>query len=595
MQVINNVHQQFADYFPSPALKPYLYLLSKKLSEGHICIDINEIDKNDLIAAGYQEIISKEKIQTDSLVSNGDYTTPFVLLNDQLYLQRYFNYETIILNRINEFIEKEAQQKEEKLATLNAHTPFIKELFKETTEAYKNITNWQMAAVITALINNFTIITGGPGTGKTTTVAKILSILYTINPHLKVALTAPTGKAAARMKESLENAEAVSFELKGKFKSLVPATIHRLLGYIKNSPHFKSNKENPLPYDIVIADESSMIDVALFAKLLSAIGPETKLILLGDKDQLASVEAGSLFGDLCQAQAKLNLMSTARYAFINSFTDEKGQMLGNENINDITSHPLFEHIIELKFSRRFKNDEGIGKFSKAIINNDASSINGFFSNKDEQVFIDTNYSEEIFKNFVLGYEEYINEIDIKKALILINKLRVLCAVREGQQGLYAINKNIEKFLEEKQLIKVNSDFYINRLIMVTSNNAELGLFNGDIGIIRKVGNDLPKAWFQSGEGEIKSVLPGYISNAETVFAMTIHKSQGSEFNKVLVILPKGEDTKILTRELLYTAVTRAKEKVFVQGSEALILKTANAFVERGSGIINRFKQKALRK
>ena len=126
--------------------------------------------------------------------------------------------------------------------------------------------------------------------------------------------------------------------------------------------------------------------------------------------------------------------------------------------------------------------------------------------------------------------------------------------------------------------------------MVTSNNAELGLFNGDIGIIRKDENGVPRAWFQSGEGEIKSVLPGYISNAETVFAMTIHKSQGSEFNKVLVVLPKGEDSKILTRELLYTAVTRAKENVIVQGSEALILKTADAFVERGSGIIGRFKQ-----
>lgn len=589
MQVINDVHQQFADYFPSPALKPYLYLLSKKLSEGHICIDINKINHNELTAAGYQDVMPIEKIQSDKLVSDGNIITPFVLLNDQLYLHRYFNYETIILNRIAAFIEKEQELRTEKLSNLKLHAPFIKELFKEKNEAYKNVTNWQMAAVITALVNNFTIITGGPGTGKTTTVAKILSILYSFNPLLKVALTAPTGKAAARMKESLENADAVSADIKEKFKNLIPATIHRLLGFVKNSPNFKSNEGNPLHYDVVIADESSMIDVALFAKLLSAIGPDTKLILLGDKDQLASVEAGSLFGDLCLAQSKLNLMNAERLMLINSFTDEMGQRIGDENIDNNTTHPLFEHIIELQFSRRFKNDEGIGKFSKAIINNKEEAIKDFFTNTDKQVFIDAAYSEEKFKEFVLGYKAFTEETDIKKALVLINNLRVLCAVREGEQGLYAINKKIEKILEAEGLIKVTNDFYINRLIMVTSNNAELGLFNGDIGIIRKDENGVPRAWFQSGEGEIKSVLPGYISNAETVFAMTIHKSQGSEFNKVLVILPKREDSKILTRELLYTAVTRARENVIVQGSEALILKTAAAFVERGSGIIDRFK------
>ena len=590
MQVINDVHQQFADYFPSPALKPYLYLLSKKLSEGHICIDINKINQHELLAAGYQDVTPIEKIQAGNLVSDGNIITPFVLLNKQLYLHRYFNYETIILNRIEAFIKKEQEQREDKLTILKAHLPFIKELFKEKNEAYKNVTNWQMAAVITALVNNFTIITGGPGTGKTTTVAKILSILYSLNPLLKVVLTAPTGKAAARMKESLENADVVSTDIKDKFKSLEPTTIHRLLGYIKNSPNFKSNTENPLYYDVVIADESSMIDMALFAKLLLAIGPDTKLILLGDKDQLASVEAGSLFGDLCLAQSKLNLMSEERLTLINSFTDEIGQRIGYENIDNNASHPLFEHIIELKFSRRFKDDEGIGKFSKAIIYNREVAIKDFFLNTDDQVMIDTAYSEEIFKKFVLGYKAFTEERDIKKALGLINNLRVLCAVREGDQGLYAINKKIEKLLEGEGLIKVSSDFYLNRLIMVTSNNAELGLFNGDIGIIRNDDKGVTRAWFQSGEGEIKSVLPGYISNAETVFAMTIHKSQGSEFNKVLVVLPKGEDSKILTRELLYTAVTRAKENVIVQGSEALILKTADAFVERGSGIIGRFKQ-----
>jgi len=589
MKVINDVHQQFAEYFPSKQLAPYLYLLSKKLSEGHICIDISSVDKIACSEPGYTSFLTKEKLLAESLISNGDTIAPFILLNERLYLQRYFNYESIILNRIKEFVETESAQLENKLQNLEIHKAFIKSLFENTSNETKQGIKWQLAAVINALVNNFTIITGGPGTGKTTTVAKILSILYTINPNLKVALTAPTGKAAARMKESLENAKDLSPDIKSIFETLQPATIHRLLGVIKNSPHFKINRDNLLNYDVVIADESSMIDVALFAKLLSAIGPNTKLILLGDKDQLASVEAGSMFGDLCEAQLKLNLMSTERAKLINAFMQATDQEISTENIDNKSTHPLFQHIIELQHSHRFNDDKGIGKFSKAIINNQASAIKEFFENTDDQVTIDATYDDNLFDQFISGYKTFILEEDTYKVLEKINELRVLCAVREGEQGLYAINNKIEKYLHLNKLINLTSDFYENRLIMITSNNKELGLFNGDIGIIRRDANGALKAWFQDGKDKIKSVLPGYISDVETVFAMTIHKSQGSEFNKVLVVLPKGEDIKLLTRELLYTAVTRAKENVLVQGSEALILETANAKVERGSGIIERFK------
>jgi len=589
MKVINDVHQQFAEYFPSKQLAPYLYLLSKKLSEGHICIDISSVDKIACSEPGYTSFLTKEKLLAESLISNGDTIAPFILLNERLYLQRYFNYESIILNRIKEFVETESAQLENKLQNLEIHKAFIKSLFENTSNETKQGIKWQLAAVINALVNNFTIITGGPGTGKTTTVAKILSILYTINPNLKVALTAPTGKAAARMKESLENAKDLSPDIKSIFETLQPATIHRLLGVIKNSPHFKINRDNLLNYDVVIADESSMIDVALFAKLLSAIGPNTKLILLGDKDQLASVEAGSMFGDLCEAQLKLNLMSTERAKLINAFMQATDQEISTENIDNKSTHPLFQHIIELQHSHRFNDDKGIGKFSKAIINNQASAIKEFFENTDDQVTIDATYDDNLFDQFISGYKTFILEEDTYKVLEKINELRVLCAVREGEQGLYAINNKIEKYLHLNKLINLTSDFYENRPIMITSNNKELGLFNGDIGIIRRDANGALKAWFQDGKDKIKSVLPGYISDVETVFAMTIHKSQGSEFNKVLVVLPKGEDIKLLTRELLYTAVTRAKENVLVQGSEALILETANAKVERGSGIIERFK------
>ena len=594
MKVINDVHQQFAEYFPSEVLKPYLYLLSKKLSEGHICMDVNNIDKSELASIGYTSIVRQKELLREPLVSNGSNKTPFILLDNQLYLERYFNYETIILNRIKAFIEREKTQTPGMLEALKQHTVFINGLFKNTiqeSESKEQNINWPLAAAITAVLNYFTIITGGPGTGKTTTVSKILSILFTLKPDLKVALTAPTGKAAARMAESLKNASSFASKLiRSKFETLEPSTIHRLLGNIKNSPHFKHNAENTLNYDVVITDESSMIDVALFAKLLDAVGPNTKLILLGDKDQLASVEAGSLFGDLCQAQTKLNTFSEGRAELINSFIENTTQEISDSYIDSISTHPLFEHIIELQRSHRFSDNKGIGKFSKAIIHNKVDAIKEFFSNSDEQVLIDTNYSEKIFDNFIAGYEEFINEKDTSIALKKMNRLRVLCAVREGERGLYAINKKIEKYLQQKKLIHLTGDFYVNRPIMVTGNNKELQLFNGDIGIIRPDEKGVLKAWFETGKGEVRAVLPGYISNAETVYAMTIHKSQGSEFDQVLVSLPKGDDIQILTRELLYTAVTRAKQKVIVQGSEALILQTSSAFVERGSGIINRLNQ-----
>jgi len=591
MKVISDVHQQFAEYFQTEPLKPYLYLLSKKLSEGHICVDLNKMDEEELTSAGYMNFLSKKDLLKEPLVSDGNEMKPVVLFNDRLYLQRYFHYETIILNRVKAFIESEQAQSKQRVEDLKKHADFIKAQFENTVPGPgkndENI-NWPLAAAITGVLNNFTIITGGPGTGKTTTVAKILSILFTINPALKVALAAPTGKAAARMLESLKTAASAINILKSKIEALEPSTIHRLLTTIKNSPYFRHNGENSLNYDVVIVDESSMIDAALFAKLLDATGIGTKLILLGDKDQLASVEAGSLFGDLCRAQDKLNFFSKARAGLINSFITDPARQINSHFIDDSSAHPLFEHVIELKRSHRFSDDKGIGKFSKAIVQNNEPAIKDFFSNTDDQVLIDTTYSEKIFDDFISGYRAFVKEKDTAIALKKINKLRVLCAVREGEHGLYATNRKIEKYLQQQKLIRFTGDFYENRPIMVTSNNYDLQLFNGDIGIIRADENGVLKAWFEAPSGEIRAVLPGYISHAETVYAMTIHKSQGSEFDEVLVSLPKGEDIAILTRELLYTAITRAKQKLIVQGSEPVVLKISNAIVDRGSGIVDRF-------
>ncbi len=585
MQTLNDVHQQFADYFGVPDLKPYAYLLSKKLSEGHICLHLDKMGEMPDGSAPLKSIRLVAK--------NGEDSQPFVLYQNRLYLQRYFRYETAFLQRLYQFLRAEKAVQQERLALLQAHAALIVQLFGAAAHGNEpQEPDWQLAAAITGVLHNFTIITGGPGTGKTTTVAKILALLYAINPTVKVALAAPTGKAAARMAESLRNTTLpVDAAITNKFRELAPSTIHRLLRQEPGTPYFRHNHDYPLSYDVVIVDECSMIDVALFAKLLDAIGPATRLILLGDKDQLASVEAGSLFGDLCQAQEKLNLFSAERLALINGFISDAGRQLPSTQITKDDSHPLFQHLVELRHSHRFTGDKGIGKFSKAVIGNNAAVLQEFLqAGADEQVVIDTAWLEQLFEQFIIGYQAFIAEQDTRLALQKMNALRVLCAIREGEQGLYAVNRRIEKYLHDKKIIRVNAEFYENRPLILTRNYYEHGLFNGDTGIIRPDANGQLMAWFEDSTGALKAVLPGYLTQAETVFAMTIHKSQGSEFNEVLVVLPKQVDTALLTRELLYTAVTRARKRVYVQGSAAVVLSAAQRFVERASGIAGRLTE-----
>jgi exodeoxyribonuclease V alpha subunit len=598
MHALNDVHQQFAEYFNVPALRPYAWLLSKKLSEGHICLHLDSITDIAAELPAYYTITQpgSQPLETLPLVGKqGDDSHPFVLYQHRLYLQRYYRYETTVLQRIQLLLSTEKEQFDSRLTLLQQQQALIAALFKKPAEPAGPVTaeeaiDWQLAAAITGLLHNFTIITGGPGTGKTTTVAKILAILYATNPDLKVALAAPTGKAAARMAESLRNTKLpVDNSIIEKFQALSPATLHRLLRPIAGTPYFRHDENNPLGYDVVIVDECSMIDVALFSKLLSAIAPGTRLILLGDKDQLASVEAGSLFGDLCLAQP-MNLFTSLRRVLINSFITETLHQLPDSYIENDEEHSLFQHLVELRRSHRFTGQSGIGQFSKAIIKNDLPVLEQFLqSNADEQVIIDPAYSNDLFEQFVAGYQAFMAEKDIRTALQKMNALRVLCAVREGEQGLYATNKRIEKYLYDKDLLQPNTAFYENRPIILTRNYYEHGLFNGDTGIIRRNAEDQLMAWFEDSTGELKAVMPGYLSEAETVFAMTIHKSQGSEFEQVLVLLPQTTEVALLTRELLYTAVTRAKKRVYLQGSADTIKLAAQRMVERASGIAARFQ------
>lgn len=581
-----NLHLQFADYFKDREAFPYLYMLSKKLSEGSICLNLEnlqwekEIEEESQLA---EYKLNSNKLKQNKLVIENGLNQPMVLSGNRLYFQRYFKYETKVINRIHSMIRSEnSQQSKEDLNKLGNQ---IKQLFSENNT---KTTDWQGVAAISAVLNRFTIITGGPGTGKTYTIAKVLSLLFGLNPEMKVALTAPTGKAAARMAESLK-ITAVNFpNLNTYFERLEPSTIHRLLGSQKDSIYFKHNSENPLNQDLVIVDESSMLDVALFSKLLSAVRKDARLILLGDKNQLTSVEAGSIFGDLCVAIEPMNRFSRQKADLINGFLGNEVSKIKDENIFE-SKHLLFERVIELKHSFRFSDEGGIGKLSKAVILNQQDKIETFFENNDKQVTMDTDYSIEKFSEFADLFENYIKENEISEALKKLNQIRILCAVKEGDEGIYEANRKVEKYLNEKGLISLGGEFYENRPLIVTGNNYELGLFNGDVGIVRKDKNGVLKVWFEDNDNSLKSVLPASIDSAETVFAMTIHKSQGSEFDNVLVVLPKNQEMKILTAELLYTAISRAKTKICIQSDRETIRICAEQKVERSSGVIERLK------
>ena len=581
-----NVHEKFSLFFNDIKLRPFAYLVSKKLADGHTCINKNENYSSDFEDVIYQyKDLDWTELNSNALVSITDNDKkPFVFYEDNLYLYRYFNYESQIVSNIKTLISEEKEQYQSRKSFLTANAEYIKK--PQVVSDNDNVSNvekidWQLVACINSFLSNFSIITGGPGTGKTTTVAKLLALLYKENENLKVALSAPTGKAGNRMLESLSTNNSIeNFGIKDKIDALKPFTIHRLLGDKRNSTSFKHDSNNSLNYDVVIVDEASMVDMALFSKLLESIKPTSRIIFLGDKEQLASVEAGSLFGDLCNSLDTLNELSEDNFDFINTFLKVENKLIDSFK-QPKQNNLLFGHIIDLKRSYRFDIESEIGNLSKAIINSKVDDVSDFFNDK-QTVKIDVDYNDSTLREFVKTFDSYVEEEDTKKALEILNNSKILCAVKQGKNGVYEVNKKIEQIFKGK--LKTNQLFYENRPILVTKNYKDLDLFNGDIGIIR---ND--EACFLNSNNEIEKVRPALIAECETVFAMTIHKSQGSEYNNVLVILPESSENKLLTKELLYTAVTRAKKNVTIQATKEVVLSTVQKSVKRSSGIIAKIK------
>ncbi len=541
----------------NPTLATLAQLVSQALERGDICIDLNhpELLPEDLqpdtsTLNKWKAELSKE----NGVVAQNGERCPLVFDGQRLYLHRYWNYREIIAQKVRSLLT---------LPPLTMSEDVLSQA-KSWFNSDENFLNFgghlQLAAGILPFRSGLSILSGGPGTGKTTVLAKILGLLFLQNPSIHIALAAPTGKAAMRMKESIQSALQrldISLPIWEKLEKLSPSTLHRLLGYRRLSPYFKHNADNPLTADVVVIDETSMVDIAMMAKLLQSLKPDARLILLGDRYQLASVEAGSVMGDLCEAFEN-NYFSA-------SFTQTVNSLIGCPENHLIPKKPnsvFQDRLILLKKSYRFKGEEGIGQSSALVNEGKADAAIDLMKQDTNCRFEPLQNSSDILSDIIRHYEPLHQSTSVEIALNQLNDFKVLCALRKGSLGVEAINFALHTHFSEKK----HHRFYNNLPILIRKNSPSQNLFNGDTGIIRKDPNGNFKAWFYNAEGNLIRFLPSLLPEYQIAYAMTIHKSQGSEFKEVFTLLPE-KPYPLVSRELIYTAITRAKEKSVLFCSE----------------------------
>ena len=501
--------------------------LSCQQSQGHSCMEVNEAERQLILASG---LASKHDL------------SPLILEHNRLYLHRYWFYENQLTLAVQGLLSRTFSDKDLE-SLLNRY--FI-ELIDEV--------DWQREAAKKAVSHAFTIISGGPGTGKTTTVVKILALLQELaarqESFLHIALAAPTGKAAMRLQESIGLTKQ-TLPCSEIIKQHIPetvSTLHHLLGAQPPSPYFKHDSIHPLVYDLVVVDEASMIDLALMSKLLDALKPTARLILLGDKDQLASVESGAVLADLTAA--------------------------------------LPRHTVKLIKSHRFQGE--IKALADAVNNQDVDQAWEILEKGQQEVSL---LEEDLIAYAAEQYTPYLlaikNNADFTAIFAAFSQFQILCSNRHGDYGVVEINKRIEEKLARQAKIQISGQWYVGRPVMVTQNNAAMQLYNGDIGLclIDEV-TGKHAVYFLRPDGSIKKVLPSRVPTHETVFAMTIHKSQGSEFDQCLCVLP-DKINPVLSKELVYTAITRAKIKLKIRSSHAVFRQALQQKVERTGGLFEK--------
>lgn len=662
-------------------------LASHQLGRGHVCLDVAATleapdfalslppegdDLNDPPPLPSHVLATltlpewQAALHHPTLISDGPGNTPLVVShsdnNSKLYLRRYWQFEQTLHQEIANRVS----------AGNEADSPLLKSALNTLFPA-TNTLDWQKAACALAVRSPFAIITGGPGTGKTTTVVRLLALLQTLqlaqpNAHpLRIRLAAPTGKAAARLNESIAG-QVKDLPLSGLETLLdehsadsssnaidIPTevtTIHRLLGARADTRHFRHNAANPLALDVLVVDEASMVDIEMMTALLSALPASAKLVLLGDKDQLASVEAGAVLGDLCRrADAAHYTHATAQW--LAELTDHPLP----EALIDPNGQPLDQAITMLRVSHRFTETSGIGQLAQAInqplsetlrerdkhqavhgvLNNGYADLHHLVLKPDTQNedsalerlvitgsperFPNAGEGRTNFKGEPMapptGYQHYLNTLAserpdtslafeengeaydawAKQVLNAYSRFQLLCALRKGPWGVEGLNLRIAKTLRREKLLFGNDHtlekgWFEGRPVLVTQNDYGLKLMNGDIGITvavpdpRTPGRTLLRVAFPTSnpENPIHWVLPSRLHAVETVFAMTVHKSQGSEFQHTALLLPQTPNP-ILTRELVYTGITRARDWLtLIEAKRGILNDAVVREVMRVSGV-----------
>ncbi len=542
-------------------------LLSQLESRGHTCIDLDlplhSLFESGQSLAAYLHTLDPAELCHELAAAQSlwlpehqaDAGQPWILHGHRLYLRRYYHYQSQLVRSIVA-----------RLVDVDVDEARLAQALARMFPAHDEGLDEQKLACAIAMLGRLSLITGGPGTGKTYTVARLLAILHLLHGGerpLRIALAAPTGKAAARLKQSISKAMGGLHAAGVELEADIPAmTLHRLLGTRLHTRRFVHDAAHPLPLDVLIVDEASMVHLEMMMHVLAALPVQARIVLLGDKDQLASVEAGSVLSDLCM-EAQTHGYRPEKVAQLERLGFKIPKCMRDEQAS-----PLLQHRAMLSRSQRFQGD--LATWTQALQQGHDEQALQLFAGASTVLRAYEPCSPALLVQLAVeGYRPYLERLRDGPAvdesvqdwmldvLRLFDRLRLLSALRGGEWGVAAINRGIEAALAQAGWIAPQNPWYIGRPLMITQNQAEIDLYNGDIGMVMSAPGESARVYFAQGE-HLHSVAIARLAETETAYAMTVHKSQGSEFAHVVLILP---DSPALTRELIYTGVTRAQTQV----------------------------------
>ncbi len=565
---------------PSRELETAVIMAGEGLQQGHVCLDIRELAASTWTSEEGRQLSApslghwREKLIDSGVVGGPGEYLPLILDSHLLYFHRYYTFEV----EVADFIRARQGRYTDNL-DLEKLKSGLSRLFPEIEG---DETDWQKVAAFLALTGRFTVISGGPGTGKTTTVARILALFLEQDPSSRISLAAPTGKAAARLQDALLGARN-SLQMDPGVLQYFPektSTIHRLLG--KTRVRRRKDPEKRLTADVLVIDEASMIDLPLMAELLAAVPAHCSLILLGDRYQLASVQPGAVFADICQGNTY-------------SFTRECSNLAWNcraGNLPDDSNDIRSDCLVELQTNYRFSDKSGIGLLSSLVKAGRAEEAHALLAGHGQPELawhdFDLHPPEQTVRKIASRSREILRHLSTSRnpeeALNIMQRMIVLCALRRGPFGSVNINGLTEEATESDS----RQIFYHGRPLLITQNDYRRELYNGDTGVVCSSGKreDELRCFFPSRP---EGLSPYQLPEFETAYALTVHKSQGSEYDHVVLVLSDSVSP-VLTRELLYTGITRARHSVEIWASTGVFKESVSKGSVRRSGLAHRLNQ-----